>query len=79
VLYGGVISVGIGYTLQVIGQRDAPPTDAALTMSLETVFAALFGWFLLGETLTRWQVLGCALMMGGMLLAQFSAIRSEGT
>jgi drug/metabolite transporter (DMT)-like permease len=78
VVYGGVISVGLGYTLQVIGQQNAPATDAVLVLSLEAVFAALFGWFLLGETLTGVQLLGCALMMGGMFLAQLSAIRSEG-
>jgi drug/metabolite transporter (DMT)-like permease len=76
VVYGGVISVGLGYTLQVIGQQDAPATDAVLMLSLEAVFAALFGWFLLGETLTRVQVLGCVLMIGGMLLAQFPALQA---
>lgn len=78
VVYGGVISVGVGYTLQVIGQKDALATDAVLMLSLEAVFAALFGWFLLGEWLTWGQLLGCALMMGGMLLAQLSAARSDG-
>jgi drug/metabolite transporter (DMT)-like permease len=72
VLYGGVVSVGLGYTLQVIGQQGALATDAVLILSLEAVFAALFGWMLLGETLTWGQMLGCALIMGGMLLAQFS-------
>ena len=76
VVYGGAVSVGLGYTLQVIGQQDAPAADAVLVLSLEAVFAALFGWLLLRETLTRGQLLGCALMLGGMLLAQFSALRS---
>ena len=79
VVYGGVVSVGLGYTLQVIGQQDAPAADAVLMLSLEAVFAALFGWFLLGEMLTRWQLLGCALMMVGMLLAQLSPARVDGT
>jgi drug/metabolite transporter (DMT)-like permease len=78
VVYGGVVSVGIGYTLQVIGQKDAPPTDAAVVLSLEAVFAALFGWLLLRETLSPQQLLGCGLMLTGMLLAQFSATRSDG-
>jgi drug/metabolite transporter (DMT)-like permease len=77
VVYGGVVSVGLGYTLQVIGQQKAPATDAVLLLSLEAALAALFGWFLLGETLTGRQMLGCALMMGGMLLAQLSAARVE--
>lgn len=78
VVYGGLISVGLGYTLQVIGQQDAPAADAVLVLSLEAVFAALFGWLLLRETLTGWQLLGCGLMLGGMLLAQWFAARPEG-
>jgi drug/metabolite transporter (DMT)-like permease len=70
VLYTGVLSVGLGFTLQVTGQRRAPPAGAAVILSLEAVFAALFGWLLLGETLTPQQLLGCGLMLGGMLLAQ---------
>jgi drug/metabolite transporter (DMT)-like permease len=75
IVYGGVFSVGLGYTLQVYGQRVAPATDAALVLSLESVFAALGGWLLLGEALTHVQILGCALMMAGVLLAQVSALR----
>jgi drug/metabolite transporter (DMT)-like permease len=70
VIYGGVLSVGLGFTLQVFGQKTAPAADAALILSMEAVFAALFGWLLLGETLTAQQILGCGLMLGGMLLAQ---------
>ena len=77
VVYGGVVSVGIGYTLQVIGQRGAPATDAVLVLSLEGVFAALFGWWFLGERLTPRQLLGCGLMLGGMLLVQLSPGRSH--
>ena len=73
VLYGGAISVGLGYTLQAYGQRDAPATDAAVVLSMESVFAALFGWLLLRETLTAAQIAGCALMLGGMFLAQVSS------
>jgi drug/metabolite transporter (DMT)-like permease len=73
VVYGGVVSVGLGYTLQVVGQKSAPATDAAIMLSLEVVFAAFFGWLLLGETLTARQLLGCGLMLGGMLLAQYPA------
>jgi drug/metabolite transporter (DMT)-like permease len=51
IFYGGVFSVGIAYTLQVVGQKKAPPAHAAIILSLETVFAALGGWLILGETL----------------------------
>lgn len=73
VLYGGAISVGLGYTLQAYAQRDAPATDAAVILSMEAVFAALFGWLLLQERLTVVQIAGCVLMLGGMLLAQASS------
>ncbi len=72
VLYTGVFSIGLGFTLQVVGQQRAPATDAAVIMSMETVFAALFGWLLLGETLLPQQLFGCVLMLAGMLLAQVS-------
>jgi drug/metabolite transporter (DMT)-like permease len=72
VVYGGVVSVGIGYTLQLIGQRGAPAGDAVLMLSLEGVFAAFFGWWFLGERLTPRQLVGCGLMLGGMLLVQIS-------
>jgi len=69
-LYAGFGSVGIAYTLQVVGQRGIAPGPAALILSLETVFAALGGGILLGETLGPRELLGCALMLAGMLLAQ---------
>jgi drug/metabolite transporter (DMT)-like permease len=70
-LYTGVLSVGLGYTLQVVGQRVAPAPDAAIILSLEAVFAALCGWIFLGENLSWIQMLGCGTMLTGMLLAQF--------
>ncbi len=70
ILYGGVVSVGIAYTLQVVAQRDAQPAHAAIILSLESVFAALAGWLLLDETMGRRAIMGCALMLGGMLCAQ---------
>ena len=66
----GMLSMGLAYTLQVIGQKHTPPTDAAIILSTEAVFAALSGWLVLGETLTAQQLLGCGLMLTGMLLAQ---------
>ncbi len=52
ILYGGLISVGIAYTLQVVAQRDAHPAHAAILLSLEAVFAAIGGWLILGEILS---------------------------
>jgi drug/metabolite transporter (DMT)-like permease len=70
ILYGGIGSVGIAYTLQIVGQKRAEPTQASLILSLETVFAALGGYFLLQEFLSSWELLGCVLMMIGMVVAQ---------
>ena len=70
ILYGGIGSVGIAYTLQVIAQKDAPPAHAAIILSLESVFALLGGVLLLGETVVALKVVGAALMLAGMLTAQ---------
>jgi drug/metabolite transporter (DMT)-like permease len=70
VFYGGVISVGAGYTLQVVVQRRAHPAHAAILLSLESAFAALGGWWLLNEYLTPRGMIGCGLMLAGMLLSQ---------
>jgi drug/metabolite transporter (DMT)-like permease len=72
IIYGGLLSVGVGYTLQVIAQRDAIPTHAAILLSLEAVFAALAGWALLDEHLDARGILGCVLMLVGMLVAQLA-------
>jgi len=70
ILYGGVVAVGIGYTLQVIAQKDAIASHAAIIFSLEAVFAAIFGAWLLSESLQMRGYVGCALMLCGMLAAQ---------
>lgn len=70
ILYGGLCSVGIGYTLQVVAQCRAHPAHAAILLSLEAVFAAVGGWWLLGEVLSGRGLTGCGLMLGGMLLSQ---------
>ncbi len=70
ILYGGVISIGIAYTFQVIAQRDAKPTHAAIILSLEAVFAVFWGWLLLDEILTLRALLGSVLMLAGMLISQ---------
>ncbi|MGU5716846.1 DMT family transporter [Aeromonas taiwanensis] len=69
-LYAGLVSVGIGYTLQVVGQRGAHPAHAAIILSLETVFAAIGGVLLLGEHLDERAIVGCTLMLAGMLISQ---------
>lgn len=70
IFYGGVCSVGAGYTLQVVVQRKAHPSHAAILLSLESPFAALGGWLLLGEMLSGRALTGCGLMLAGMLLSQ---------
>jgi drug/metabolite transporter (DMT)-like permease len=75
--YMGVISVGVGYTLQAAGQRVAPPADTAIIISMEAVFAALGGWLFLGERLAPLQILGCAIILLGMLLAQSDVILGQ--
>ena len=70
ILYAGLLSVGIAYTLQVIAQRDAHPAHAAILLSLEAVFAAVGGWLILGEIISPRGLVGCGLMLAGMLLSQ---------
>ncbi|MBN1451390.1 MAG: DMT family transporter [Anaerolineales bacterium] len=77
VVYTAMFSVGIGYTLQVWAQRFTPPTDAALILSLEAVFAVLSAWLFLSETLTLIQIGGCILILGGVLLTQLRSGKSE--
>lgn len=68
--YAGVLSMGVAYTLQIVGQKGVAPSAAALLMSLESVFAALFGWLLLHETMTRAEVLGCVLVFAAVVISQ---------
>ena len=68
--YAGILSMGVAYSLQIVGQRRVPPTAAALLMSLESVFAALFGWLLLHETMTGSELFGCALVFCAVILSQ---------
>jgi drug/metabolite transporter (DMT)-like permease len=70
ILYGGVISVGVAYTLQVVAQKWAKPAHAAIILSLEAVFAAIGGWVILNETLRPRAIAGCILMLCGMLTSQ---------
>jgi len=70
ILYAAVCSGAIGYTLQMVGQKYAEPTLASLLMCLESVFAALGGWILLGESLAAREMLGCLLMLSASVIAQ---------
>jgi len=70
-LYGGIMSVGVAYTLQVVAQKHAKPSHAAIAMSMESVFASIGGLLLLGEIMPLRGYLGCGLMLAGMLLSQY--------
>lgn len=70
ILYGGIMSVGVAYTLQVVAQKEAHPTHAAIILSLEGAFAALGGWIILGEILNARELSGAFLMLGGMVASQ---------
>lgn len=70
ILYGGALSVGVAYTIQVVAQKDAAPAHAAVIFSMEGVFAALAGWLVLGETLAPRALLGCVLMLAGLIVCQ---------
>lgn len=77
VLYGGLLSVGVAYTLQIVGQRTSPPGHAAIILSLETVFAVLGGWIVLSETIPPRGLAGCGLMLAGIFLSQYGVIRAR--
>lgn len=70
IAYTGLLSVGVGHTLQVVCQKHCPPAPAAIIMSLEGVFAALAGFLILHQTLTPRALFGCALILAGVLIVQ---------
>ena len=74
ILYVGIMSTGIAYTLQIIGQRYVKPSTAAITFSLEGVFGALSAWIILGQFLIFAQIFGCFLIIIGVLIAQLIPI-----
>ena len=75
ILYTGIMSTGVGYTLQIVGQKGLNPTVAALILSLESVFSALSGYLFLHQVLTTRELIGCALMFIAIVLAQLQDIR----
>lgn len=68
--YAGILSSGVAYTLQVVGQRDMDPTIASLILSLESVVSMLAGWVILGQALTGRELTGCGLVFGAVILVQ---------
>jgi drug/metabolite transporter (DMT)-like permease len=74
ILYGGVCSVGIAYTLQIVAQKNAPPSHASIILCLESVFAAIGGILILHERPGTWTLLGFILMLSGMLSSQFDVV-----
>ena len=68
--FAGILSMGLAYSLQIIGQKKVEPTAASLILSLESVFAMLGGWLVLGETMNGRELLGCALMFSAVILSQ---------
>lgn len=72
-LYSGVMACGVGYTLQIVGQRGTDPTVASLVMCFEAVFAVMFGWLVLGETATARELAGCGVLFSATVLATAAA------
>lgn len=70
ILYAGIFSVGIAFTIQVVAQREAHPANAAIIMSLEAVFAVIGGWMILDESIPMRGLFGCVMMLIGMMLSQ---------
>jgi len=70
ILYGGILSSGVAFTFQIMAQRHTHPAHASIIMSMEAVFAAIGGWLLLNEILSIRGLVGCGLMLGGMLISQ---------
>lgn len=77
ILYTGIMSTGVGYTLQIVGQKGLNPTVAALILSLESVFSALSGYLFLHQVLTTRELIGCVLMFIAIVLAQLPDIRRK--
>ena len=74
IFYGGVMSSGVAFTLQIYGQKYAEPSTAAILMSFESIFGALSGWLLLGEVMTCREIFGCVLMLFGIIVTQWQTI-----
>ncbi len=76
-VYAGIFSLGIAFSLQIVGQKYLEPTPASLIMSLESVFAVLFGWLLLNERMTNYEIIGCILMFTAVIISQIPVKKSH--
>jgi len=79
ILYAGIMSCGVAYTLQIIGQKGMDPTVASLILSLESVVSVLAGWAILGQKLSRKELLGCAVVFAAVILVQLPERKRETT
>ena len=79
ILYTGILSAGVGYTLQIIAQHKANPAPAAIILSMESVFATIAGWLLLNQTLDTNKILGCIAIFVGVIIVQFIPIYMKST
>lgn len=70
ILYAGIMSCGVAYTLQIVGQKNVNPTVASLILSLESCISVLAGWMLLGQKLSLKELIGCVIMFAAIILAQ---------
>jgi drug/metabolite transporter (DMT)-like permease len=77
IVYSGILPIGLGFSLQIAGQKHAPAVDAAIILSMEAVFGTLFGYLFLRELLAPRQLLGCALLLAAMILAQLNPGKKE--
>lgn len=77
ILYAGIMSCGVAYTLQIIGQKNMNPTVASLILSLESCISVLAGWVLLGQQLSAKEILGCVIMFAAIILAQLPQKQKE--
>ena len=77
IVYTGVLSTGVGYTLQILGQSKASPAPAAIILSLESVFATLAGWIILNQFLDTYKIIGCCCIFTGVILVQLFPLYSK--
>ena len=76
-LYAGLLSTGVAYTFQALAQKNTNPVIASLIMSLESVFCVLTSWALLGEVMTRREMLGCVIIFVGIIIAQLPDFKKK--
>ena len=77
IIYTGIFSTGIGYTLQILAQSKARPAPAAIILSMESVFATIAGWIILNQMLDIYKVIGCLAIFIGVVIVQLSSLYSK--